>query len=298
MTDTQWMVFIVILVGVIFFGLTVGQMFRSRRIRKINHLYIKKLDERNKQYAKMHDATEEARFRAHEEGKYLELHRSLEAELSEETGGQGESTDVLLMDTDTLMENTDTLPGNTDTLLENTDTLMENTDTLSGERRGRHSAPPEHARRKLTREERARLLMLIIERSKKKAELAGVDFAPRMTVKAGLLPEEMITQNLKEREIISVFTNLLDNAIEAAARTEDRRFVKARFDADSLLIENGKPEDSHPKETGFTTSKIEDTSHHGIGTQVVRGIVQKRSLRLRYTDLGDTFRTELVLKTK
>ena len=43
MTDTQWMVFIVILVGVIFFGLTVGQMFRSRRIRKINHLYIKKL---------------------------------------------------------------------------------------------------------------------------------------------------------------------------------------------------------------------------------------------------------------
>lgn len=270
MTDTQWMVFIVILVGVIFFGLTVGQMFRSRRIRKINHLYIKKLDERNKQYAKMHDATEEARFRAHEEGKYLELHRSLEAELSEETGGQGESTD----------------------------TLMENTDTLSGERRGGDSAPPEHARRKLTREERARLLMLIIERSKKKAELAGVDFAPRMTVKAGLLPEEMITQNLKEREIISVFTNLLDNAIEAAARTEDRRFVKARFDADSLLIENGKPEDSHPKETGFTTSKIEDASHHGIGTQVVRGIVQKRSLRLRYTDLGDTFRTELVLKTK
>ena len=298
MTDTQWMVFIVILVGVIFFGLTVGQMFRSRRIRKINHLYITKLDERNKQYAKMHDATEAARFRAHEEGKYLELHRSLEAELSEETGGQGESTDVLLMDTDTLMENTGTLPGNTDTLLENTDTLMENTDTLSGERRGGHSAPPEHARRKLTREERARLLMLIIERSKKKAELAGVDFAPRMTVKAGLLPEEMITQNLKEREIISVFTNLLDNAIEAAARTEDRRFVKARFDADSLLIENGKPEDSHPKETGFTTSKIEDTSHHGIGTQVVRGIVQKRSLRLRYTDLGDTFRTELVLKTK
>ncbi len=227
------LVFLIALFAVI----VIIQEKKWEEIEKQNKELLREMDEKNKNYQYNMNITENANWKAHEEGKQRELLTVLKHKKDDRTAA-------------------------------NITTSLE--------------------------EERALLLVLIVKRSERKAKAENVEFSVIMNGTRENEAGMNLVRNLDDRQIIGVFTNLLDNAIEAAARTENSRYVRARLNVGSFLIENGKLENSHPMETGFLTSK-DDPVKHGIGTRVIRSIVDEKKLKLKYHDFGQIFRTELTV---
>lgn len=99
------------------------------------------------------------------------------------------------------------------------------------------------------------------------------------------------TTDLTDKEYISIFGNLLDNAIEAAQKTA-LPWVKLKcVNAGGqwiLTVKNSKLADEKPLENNMATTKS-NSSSHGLGSKIVKKIIKTHNGALEYKDYGDYF---------
>lgn len=107
---------------------------------------------------------------------------------------------------------------------------------------------------------------------------------------------------LPEKEAVSLLGNLMDNAIEAAAKCmEGKRYIKVESKKIKgqwvLKIENAKPESEKPLENNMETTK-ENPLNHGMGMKIIKKIIIKNKGYIRQYDNGTMFETFLSLPMK
>jgi signal transduction histidine kinase len=93
-------------------------------------------------------------------------------------------------------------------------------------------------------------------------------------------------------DTISLLTNLLDNALESAAQVEEKPYVRMQlqvYDGKGYIrIENAKRPNDHPLDNQMSTTK-ENRELHGLGTEIIRKIVEKYSGQMQIEDKGAHF---------
>lgn len=107
---------------------------------------------------------------------------------------------------------------------------------------------------------------------------------------------------LDEYEMISLLGNLLDNAIEAAARCQpdsryvsfESRIVKGRW---LIKTENSKLSSESPLLNDMATTK-EDKENHGIGTKIIKRIIKQNKGDLKLRDHGSSFEVSVLIPVK
>lgn len=104
-------------------------------------------------------------------------------------------------------------------------------------------------------------------------------------------------KDLNDEEYVGIFGNLIDNAIEAARKTENPVIQIESITARNqwiLKIINTKLKTQHPLETNFATTKG-DSENHGLGNKIVRKIVHRHKGAVDFSDKGDYFETIVVI---
>ena len=110
----------------------------------------------------------------------------------------------------------------------------------------------------------------------------------------GAIGETKIT----EYEFVSLFANLLDNAIEAAKETEEKAVklaVEKQQGVLKITVSNSKRAEQKPLEDNFKTTK-KDKKNHGIGNRIVRDIVEVHGGRITYHDEGTKMRVVVLMQ--
>ncbi len=103
--------------------------------------------------------------------------------------------------------------------------------------------------------------------------------------------------NITEYELVSLFANLLDNAVEAAIKTTEKKiFLTMEMQQGFLkiVLRNSKLENEAPLKTQFETTK-KDKKKHGIGSRIIKEIVNDHDGRIRYIDHGTEMETVIFI---
>ncbi|MBR4514837.1 MAG: GHKL domain-containing protein [Lachnospiraceae bacterium] len=99
---------------------------------------------------------------------------------------------------------------------------------------------------------------------------------------------------MEVRRATALLSNLLDNAIEACENAAkagcEEPVIHADISEKLIHIKNSKPQDVHPIERNFETSK-EDAGSHGMGIKIIRMVTDRLGGKLEMKDNGDTFET-------
>lgn len=109
-----------------------------------------------------------------------------------------------------------------------------------------------------------------------------------------------ISLPLTDSEIIRLFTNVLDNAIEAAQMCSFEPFISVYLGAaeaeDKVCLEvvNSKMSEQKPLEANMATTKA-DTEAHGYGTRIIGEIIDKYAGAVEYSDRGDEFYVRVLI---
>ncbi len=106
--------------------------------------------------------------------------------------------------------------------------------------------------------------------------------------------------SITDEEYIGIFGNLLDNAIEAAQRTENPWIsLKSSIAGGQwiLAVKNSKPANEAPLEHNMATTK-EDSQNHGLGSKIVKKTIKKHKGALNYKDNGDSFEVISVIPVR
>lgn len=141
------------------------------------------------------------------------------------------------------------------------------------------------------------LLDVILFRKGKLAEEKNIRFEMEAEQVSGFPCEDY--------EIVSLFENVLDNAIEACDMVlQNREAVQKPFVSMQIKkleneefkyyirIENSKNEECHPVEDHFATSKP-DKVNHGNGVSIVQEIVEKYQGTIAFVDKGESFQVTI-----
>lgn len=136
------------------------------------------------------------------------------------------------------------------------------------------------------------VLNSLLNEKKKRAEADGVKM--ELFVEPGFdFPE------LDDYAVIGIVSNLIDNAIDAAAKREQDRFVLVRMFAVNdgkqkfMRIENSQlPRKEENTGTFFTTNA--DRMKHGYGLKNVQKLVEEKQGKLRLKSEGEHFLAEVV----
>ncbi len=134
-----------------------------------------------------------------------------------------------------------------------------------------------------------KLIELIINTKKQEAESAKIKFTYTMN--------KIREWKISVGESISLFTNLLDNAIEAAEKTSDSFIdIKVLNNADSIVInvENSKCEKEKPMENQMSTTKHQK-EEHGLGVGIIKKIVKNNQGTINMEDRGKSFFISIIL---
>ena len=101
-----------------------------------------------------------------------------------------------------------------------------------------------------------------------------------------------------EIDKVSLFGNILDNAIEAACQVEVNPYIKLqiREKGENIIItcKNSKLKDITPLANNMETTKV-DKSNHGRGTKIIKNIASKYKGVCTYEDKGDIFVVAIML---
>lgn len=103
--------------------------------------------------------------------------------------------------------------------------------------------------------------------------------------------------DISEYDLVSLFANLLDNAIEAAEQTEIpvvNLNVEKWQGYLKITITNSKPVSAVPLQNSFRTTK-RDAGKHGLGNRIVKEIVENRDGRIQYEDEGNCMKVVVLM---
>ncbi|MCM1209175.1 MAG: ATP-binding protein [Ruminococcus sp.] len=99
-------------------------------------------------------------------------------------------------------------------------------------------------------------------------------------------------------DTISLFYNILDNAVEACLFVIKDRFIALHVFSERnnicIMCENSKTKKSNPIADNFQTVKA-DKINHGKGTAVIRDIVEKYDGNVTYTDKSSTLKLSITV---
>lgn len=101
--------------------------------------------------------------------------------------------------------------------------------------------------------------------------------------------------SLPEAQIISLFSNLLLNAVEAAEKVQGTVHCESRLAKGQwvLTVENSKLTSVSPLKSGMRTTK--SGSGHGLGTGIIDAIVRTADGYIHRSDTGDTFKVFIAI---
>jgi sensor histidine kinase regulating citrate/malate metabolism len=109
----------------------------------------------------------------------------------------------------------------------------------------------------------------------------------------GILPNN---HRMRVTDVVSLFSNLLENAFEAVVKTSDHKVIEMNISANKtslyIRIKNNYDGKLQPKGVGFETTKI-DKRNHGIGFQSVQSIVEKYSGHMKVSTENNEFVVEI-----
>lgn len=103
--------------------------------------------------------------------------------------------------------------------------------------------------------------------------------------------------NITDNDLIPLFGNIIDNAIEAATLSVGKKIeltVISIKNFNVIKISNTKQLELTPLENNFNTTK-KDPLNHGLGTKIVKLITEKNKGKTTYIDNGDEFIVKVVL---
>jgi hypothetical protein len=106
--------------------------------------------------------------------------------------------------------------------------------------------------------------------------------------------------NMPEKDICVLFGNILDNAIEAASKAINSKFVNMSIQKTEsgciIQCENSIGEKPVIRKGKFLTSKA-DKNHHGIGTENIIDVVNKYNGKINFDFDEDVFNIRIVMPT-
>ena len=135
------------------------------------------------------------------------------------------------------------------------------------------------------------LLNTILQIKKEKAEQTGI----RCNFQIILPPK--FSQTFSDVTVTSLFTNLLDNAIEACEGIiDENKFIElnTNYQANMFLIEMKNSKNSENIFTHKTTKK--NKKAHGHGLFIIEDIVKQQEGICSWEDKGEVFHSNLMLK--
>ena len=139
------------------------------------------------------------------------------------------------------------------------------------------------------------LVNLIINNKKTSIDNYGIDFSANIQI-----PETISVKNI---DICRIFTNLLDNAIEASIDCTDKTktfiIISAGIKNDCLLIkcENYYDKALNISKKGKLNSTKDKNSHGGLGVDIIKETVKEYDGKIELTLNDNLFTASIVLKT-
>ena len=112
---------------------------------------------------------------------------------------------------------------------------------------------------------------------------------------------ELLNKVFNENEIISLFTNIFDNAIEALLNIEDKnkRYINLiiKNKANFLYIEESNPtiNDVSIVNNSILTTKLENKSNHGYGTKSIALTIKKHNGKVKFEKIDDHFYLKIIV---
>lgn len=134
------------------------------------------------------------------------------------------------------------------------------------------------------------LLNAILQAKKEVAENKNIEVFYEI-----FLPDKM---GFQSTELSSIFFNLLDNAIEACEMSEkEKPYIQlcVRHQANMLSIRMDNSKNPNIPFTKETSKK--DSEQHGLGLVIIKDIAEKYDGICKWTDHGDTFSSEIMMRT-
>lgn len=113
--------------------------------------------------------------------------------------------------------------------------------------------------------------------------------------------ENEIDFNMKEIDICNLFTNLLDNSIEACRKVKERQIkinINQKFDNIVIKCENTYNQMTKKDKHGKLKSTKREHKKHGYGMKIIESIVEQYNGELNVQMKGDQFMITIVFYKK
>lgn len=136
------------------------------------------------------------------------------------------------------------------------------------------------------------ILDIILSEKYKECKKYGINFKYDI--------EFNVLKDMESVDICSIFSNILDNAVEACQKVEPgNRFItiKGKIAKNYFVIkaENSKVGEIKKDEKGNLETSKEDKTRHGLGTKIVEEPVEKYGGNIEYYDEEDRFRVVILI---
>lgn len=114
------------------------------------------------------------------------------------------------------------------------------------------------------------------------------------------IDKSILLDSMKDIDICKLFSNLLDNSIEASKKTDDKKILLKlckRNDYIVLICENTYKEELRKNILGFLTTK-ENKKEHGYGIKIIKSISDKYGGEMNIQAKNGSFKVIMVFYIK